>query len=158
MNLVYFLIRKYYPSYIGNEDVIQEGMLGLIKAVDTWDKEKSELSTYASRCITNQIKLYFRIQSKQAPCRSLEEVIYNDGSSEGIRGEDTLPGEVDVDFGSIVFNRFLDTLTEEERLFLEMCSYMNQEDIGKALNIKQPTVSRRRTALKKKWRKFNGDD
>ena len=59
MNLVYFVISKYYPTFIHDEDIVQSGMLGLCKAADKWDESKSKFSTYAGRCIRNEINQEF---------------------------------------------------------------------------------------------------
>lgn len=158
MRLVYYLVRKYYPTYIGNEDVIQEGMVGLIKAADTWDEEKRSFSTYATNCIINQIRMYFRREMKHPTYKPLDDVICKDGSSKGLTLGDVLPGEEDVDLGGIVFEMFLETLSEEELEFVEMCNTMRHQDIAKVLGVSQPQVSRLKKLLGRKWRKFNGED
>lgn len=55
IKLVYFLIHKYYPKYIKDEDVIQSGKLGLVQAAKHYDKEKGKFSTYASVIICREI-------------------------------------------------------------------------------------------------------
>lgn len=43
------------------EELISIGTIGLIKAVDTFDQEKARrLSTYAARCVENEILMYMR--------------------------------------------------------------------------------------------------
>tara|TARA_R100001163_G_C5067830_1_gene207270 strand:+ start:3135 stop:3632 length:498 start_codon:yes stop_codon:yes gene_type:complete len=37
------------------DDMIQAGLIGLLKAIRTYDEEKSKFSTYASVCVKNQI-------------------------------------------------------------------------------------------------------
>lgn len=158
MRLVYYLIRKYYPTYIGNEDVVQEGMLGLIKAADTWDETKRTFATYATNCIINQIRMYFRREMKHPTYKPLDDLICKDSSSKGLTLGDVLPGEDDVDLDSIVFQMFLETLSEEELEFVEMCNTMTQRDIAQVLGVSQPQVSRLKKLLGRKWRKFNGED
>ena len=45
IKLIYWLIRKYYPQYIYDDDVIQCGMIGLWKASKSYDPEKSQFAT-----------------------------------------------------------------------------------------------------------------
>ena len=46
--------------------LVSIGAIGLIKAVNTFDPEKKiKLATYASRCIENEILMYFAVTAKQ---------------------------------------------------------------------------------------------
>lgn len=36
MNLVHYIVHKHFPQYTANQDVIQNGYIGLIKAVDSF--------------------------------------------------------------------------------------------------------------------------
>ena len=83
MKLVYFIVHKYYPAFGKNEDVIQEGMVGLVKAADTWDESKSKFSTYACACILTEIRTYFKQQSKHQNVLSLDKVLPNSKREEG---------------------------------------------------------------------------
>ena len=62
--LVYFVVNKYYDWLAEDEDIIQEGFLGLYKASLTWDSSRSKFSTYATRCILNQIRHELRKRSR----------------------------------------------------------------------------------------------
>ena len=54
--IVYKKARAYFMAGADAEDVVQEGMIGLIKAVRSYDAEKNaSFGTYAERCVTNQI-------------------------------------------------------------------------------------------------------
>ncbi len=55
LRLVAHIIKKYYSITTEQEDLISVGTIGLIKAVNTFDYEKGKFSTYASRCIENEI-------------------------------------------------------------------------------------------------------
>lgn len=56
MNLVHYIVHKHFPQYTANQDVIQNGYIGLIKAVDSFDESMGNtFSTYATRCIFNEI-------------------------------------------------------------------------------------------------------
>ena len=56
--------------------MISIGTIGLIKAVNTYRKEKKiKLATYASRCIENEILMHFRAQRKSSNDVSLSDYI-----------------------------------------------------------------------------------
>ena len=65
LRLVAHIIKKYYTQSADQEDLISIGTIGLIKAVNTFRPDRgSKLATYASRCIENEILMYFRAQRK----------------------------------------------------------------------------------------------
>ena len=81
LRLVAFIARRYEnPPTVGVniEDLISIGTLGLIKAVNTFRSDKNiKLATYASRCIENEILMYFRkVSGKQEV--SLDEPLNTD--------------------------------------------------------------------------------
>lgn len=56
LRLVAHIVRKYYGSSAGEEDLISIGTIGLIKSVDSFDAENgARFATYAARCIQNAI-------------------------------------------------------------------------------------------------------
>lgn len=82
LRLVAHIIKKYYAGTREQDDLISIGTIGLIKAVDTFDRSKGpRLATYASRCIENEILMHFRANKKTAQDVSLSEPI--DTDSEG---------------------------------------------------------------------------
>ena len=55
------MVKKYYPGTEDTDDLISIGTIGLIKAVSSFDAGKNtRFSTYAARCIENEILMYFR--------------------------------------------------------------------------------------------------
>lgn len=78
MNLVHYIVHKHFPQYTANQDVIQNGYIGLIKAVDSFDESMGNtFSTYATRCIFNEILMDLRRQNKCAKDISLHTVLAN---------------------------------------------------------------------------------
>lgn len=61
-NLIHALLQKNFKNdtrYLSYEDLFQEGSVGLIKAIRTFDESKNvSFGTYATRCIRNEIRLY----------------------------------------------------------------------------------------------------
>ena len=74
LRLVAHIIKKYYASYRDQEDLISIGTIGLIKAASTFNSSKgTKFATYASRCIENEILMYFRQKKK-----TMQDVSIND--------------------------------------------------------------------------------
>ena len=79
LRLVAHIIKKYYTQSADQEDLISIGTIGLIKAVNTFRADRGiKLATYASRCIENEILMYFRSQRKLQGEVSLSDAIDTD--------------------------------------------------------------------------------
>jgi RNA polymerase sporulation-specific sigma factor len=79
LRLVAHIIKKFENSGDDFDDLISIGTIGLIKAVNTFNAEKSSrLATYASRCIENEILMYMRSKKKMRSEMSLFEPIGTD--------------------------------------------------------------------------------
>lgn len=141
MNLVYFIIHKYYPTFINDEDIVQSGMLGLCKAVNTFDESKSTFSTYASTCIRNEIAKEFTARKKHKGVLSLEyETQTNDGDRT-VFG-DTIVGDEDV--GYIDVDEVCKDLTPvEQETFRLRKSGMTINEISNHFGCKKDTVWKR---------------
>jgi RNA polymerase sporulation-specific sigma factor len=58
-NVMYLLFTSSEIQYLGYEDLMQEGCIGLLKAIRTYnDEKKVEFTTYASVCIRNEMRNY----------------------------------------------------------------------------------------------------
>lgn len=66
LRLVAHIVKKYAPlSGSESEDLISIGTIGLIKAIQSFDAQKSKkLSTYASKCIQNELLMWIRSSKK----------------------------------------------------------------------------------------------
>ncbi|MEE8705720.1 MAG: RNA polymerase sporulation sigma factor SigK [Oscillospiraceae bacterium] len=79
LRLVAHIIKKYYSSSADQDDLISIGTIGLIKAINTFKPEKGiKLSSYAARCVENEILMYFRSLRKTAQDISMNEPIDSD--------------------------------------------------------------------------------
>ncbi len=130
IGLVHFMIRKHYPTFIGDDDIIQAGMLGLCKAAGWWDENRGPFSTLAGKCILNEITGEFRNRKKHYGLLSLDyEVDGNDGDP--IPYGELLVGTNDVDFVDmeLIYSR----LSDFERRIFDMKRYgMNNKEIANA--------------------------
>ena len=76
LRLVAHIAKKYQNVDEDMEDLISIGTIGLIKAVNTFRPDRNiKLTTYASRCIENEILMYFRSQRKLQGEVSLNETL-----------------------------------------------------------------------------------
>ena len=94
LRLVAHIIKKYYAQTTEQEDLISIGTIGLIKGVSTYRPDKGvRLATYASRCIENEVLMFFRSQKKSAGELSLSDSIEGDGDGDSLSIEDVLAEE-----------------------------------------------------------------
>ena len=83
LRLVAHIVKKYYAQTDAQEDLLSIGTIGLIKAVNTFRADRGiRLATYASRCIENEILMYFRTQKKWQGEVSLSDTIEGDGDGD----------------------------------------------------------------------------
>lgn len=65
IRFVKYLVEDFNCDFDQKEELFQVGLIGLIKAVDTFDIDKVfSFSTYAKKCIMNEISMYFRKNNK----------------------------------------------------------------------------------------------
>lgn len=133
------------------DDVYSIGTIGLIKAAISYDESKNaKFATYACKCITNEIYMYYRKNKKYEYTISFEEPIQGK-EDENITIKDMLedPGESvqdriskDSDF-IYVLNIILNLLNIKECIiFLYYMSEIKEDDIAKITNYSQSYVSR----------------
>lgn len=90
LRLVAHVTKKYYAATAAQDDLISIGTIGLIKAVDTFDPQRaSKFSSYASRCIENELRMELRRARREGPQVSLQEPL--EGSGGQLTLADTLP-------------------------------------------------------------------
>lgn len=76
LRLVSHIVRKYYSTSPDSEDLVSIGVIGLVKAIDTFKIDSgTKFATYAARCIQNEILMNFRAQKKRSAEISINETI-----------------------------------------------------------------------------------
>ena len=94
MRLVAHIAKKYQNADEEMEEMISIGTIGLIKAVMTFHPEKgSRLSTYAARCIDNELLMHLRNRRKVAREVSIYEPIGTDKEGNQINFMDIIESE-----------------------------------------------------------------
>lgn len=92
LRLVAHIVKKY--SGAGEaDDLISVGSIGLIKAINSFELNKgTQLSTYAARCIENEILMYIRLNKKHKQTMSLQECLGEDKDGNEVELGDVIPG------------------------------------------------------------------
>ena len=156
LRLVAHIAKKYQNVDEDMEDLISIGTIGLIKAISSFDAGKGKLSTYASRCIDNELLMLLRSKKKSSREVSLFEPIGTDKEGNEISLLDIIEHEQEdiTDKMELCENtrklvKLLDeVLTDREReiIFLRYGlltgKEVTQREIGEALNISRRYVSR----------------
>lgn len=96
LRLVAHIARKYAQDGVEQDDLISIGSLGLIKAVQTFRPEAGRLTAYASRCIENEILMFFRADRKHRGVLLLGESLGQDGDGNEVQLEELLGTEPDL--------------------------------------------------------------
>ncbi len=97
LRLVSHMIKKYYPGAKDPEDLLSIGVIGLIKAIDTFDPAHgARFATYAGKCLQNEILMYFRASKKQSRETSLNEAIEYDRDGNALTYLDVISEDEDM--------------------------------------------------------------
>ena len=128
LRLVAHVVRKYTVPGLTQDDLVSVGTLGLITAVNTYKPDaKTPLSTYAARCIENEVLMQLRAAKKRRNDVSMTDPIGMDGEGNDISFQDILgtPGDMVEDAAIRRMNMqqvraALKKLPQRERAVLEM--------------------------------------
>ena len=156
LRLVSHIARKYMVPGYGQDDLISIGVIGLIKAVNSYKPESgTALGTYAARCIENEILMTLRASKKRRGDVSLQDPIGTDGEGNDITFMDVLGTDPDALEDEVIrrvtlerVRRVLHELPARERMVLELRYGLTdgvthpQHEIAKMLGISRSYVSR----------------
>lgn len=157
MRLVAHVAKKYQNPEDEIEDLISIGIIGLIKAVETYKEDYgSRLATYAARCIDNELLMHFRAKKKTSKEVSLYEPIGTDKEGNQIQLLDVVVSE-DEDVVELLeqdrkvrrLNEIIPQTLSGRELFIIINRYglygkktMTQREIARKLGISRSYVSR----------------
>lgn len=157
LRLVAHIVKKYQTLEEDNEDLLSVGTIGLIKAVVTFNPDKSvRLGTYAARCIENEILMHFSARKKSSREISLYEPIGTDREGNEIQLFDIIETDEDdahrkaelKDDIRMLYQKVESELSARERLVLKMRYGLyneeeyTQREIAEQLGISRSYVSR----------------
>lgn len=149
-------VAKKYSGTVESDDLISVGSIGLIKAVNTFDYDKNtQFSTYAARCIENEILMLLRVNKKHNAVISLNESLGKDKDGNDVTWQDIIPSDEDVseNVENVVLSQNLIKLAKESlsprefeiltlRYGLGSSPAYTQREIAKKLNISRSYISR----------------
>ncbi len=172
LRLVAHIVKKFDSKENMTDDLISIGTIGLIKGIDTYkDNKKTKITTYAARCIQNEILMYYRANKKSNNDVSLSDSIGYDKEGNEINLIDVIEDK-SIDLIDLIstkdnvneLKKYLNILNKREkdiiakRYGLNKAQEMTQKEIAAQMHISRSYVSRiEKRALTKILKEFIKD-
>ena len=169
LRLVAHIVKGFNAKESMTDDLISIGTIGLIKGIDTYkNNKKTKITTYAARCIQNEILMYFRANKYHANDVSLSDSIGTDKEGNEIDLMDVIEDK-SIDIIEYIYQKdkinslkeYLKKLNKREkeiiikRYGLNGEKELTQKELANALNISRSYVSRiEKRALTKILKEF----
>lgn len=169
LRLVAHIVKKYQPPPEEMEDLLSIGTIGLMKAVVTFDPDKSaRLASYAARCIENEVLMYLRGKKKSSKEVSLYEPIGTDREGNEIQLFDVIEMNEEDVYRRLerkedvirLYQQVESVLPQRERMVLKLRYGLyneeeyTQREIAAMLGISRSYVSRIEKSAIEKLRNF----
>ena len=169
LRLVALIVKKYQPPPEEMEDLLSIGTIGLMKAVVTFDPDKSaRLASYAARCIENEVLMYLRGKKKSSKEVSLYEPIGTDREGNEIQLFDVIEMNEEDVYRRLerkedvirLYQQVESVLSQRERMVLKLRYGLyneeeyTQREIAAMLGISRSYVSRIEKSAIEKLRNF----
>ncbi len=169
LRLVAHIVKKFDSKNTDTDDLISIGTIGLIKGIDTYKKTPTvKITTYAARCIQNEILMYYRSNKKNQLTISLNDSIGYDKEGNEINLVDMLEDKkediidtLQIKDNIALLNKYMQKLNKREkeiiikRYGLNNEKELTQKEIADYLGISRSYVSRiEKRALTKILREF----
>lgn len=156
LRLVAHIAKKYTQAGEDGDDLISIGSIGLIKAVHTFKPEVGKLTTYASRCIENEIRMHLRAGKKLRTTSTMSDSVSRDKEGNEVQitdlmgtDKDLVPDEVALKIDSAIALRLIGQVLDARearvirlRYGLEDGEFHPQHEVADILNISRSYVSR----------------
>lgn len=168
LRLVVYIAKKFDNTGVGVEDLISIGTIGLIKAINTYNREKKiKLATYASRCIENEILMYLRRNNKVRFEVSIDEPLNVDWDGNELLLSDILGTDEDLIYRDMeseaeqtMLRRAIGKLSDREREIINLRfglenheEAMTQKEVADLLGISQSYISRLEKKIMKRLKR-----
>ncbi len=169
LRLVAHIVKKYDKKGLDTDDLISIGTIGLIKGIDTYNNsKKTKITTYAARCIQNEILMYFRANKNINKTISLNDYIGFDKEGNEVSLIEVLKDDskdiiddINIKDDIELLKKYLNILNNREkeiiikRYGLNNTEEKTQKEIAKELKIWRSYVLRiEKRALTKMLREF----
>ncbi len=156
LRLVSHIVKKYYSKTNDTDDLISIGTIGLIKAIDSFNPDKCiRLATYASRCIENEILMYFRNIRKNATDVYLGDSLEMDKDGNPLTIQETISDSRDLaeDLETKIkwekVSKIIENMADEREREIIILRYgldnkkpLTQREVAQRLDISRSYVSR----------------
>ena len=164
LRLVVHIAKKYAKDEQELEEFTSIGTIGLIKAINSFKEEKGyKISTYASKCIDNEILMSIRLNKKTQADISMSSVIGTDKDGNDMELADTLVADdkdiVETLYNDMVTSKIVEYINEKledrekkimiMRYGLDGNMPKTQQEVANELKISRSYVSRIETKLQK---------
>lgn len=169
LRLVVYIAKKFDNTGVGVEDLISIGTIGLIKSINTFNRDKNiKLATYASRCIENEILMYLRRNNKTRLEVSIDEPLNVDWDGNELLLSDILGTDEDVIYKDLekeaerkLLRKAIAKLSEREQMIIKLRfgigsatgTEMTQKEVADYLGISQSYISRLEKKIMKRLKK-----
>ena len=169
LRLVAHIVKKFDSKGTMTDDLISIGTIGLIKGIDSYKPAKNtKITTYAARCIQNEILMYYRSSKKSSKDVSLNDYIGYDKEGNEVSLLEVLKDDQadildDLHLQDLLnkLNSYMGVLTTREKMIIEKRYGLNnqkeqtQSEIASSLHISRSYVSRiEKRALTKILKEF----
>jgi len=166
-NIVNMKASRFFAAGIEKEDIIQEGMIGLYKAIQSYDGDKqNSFKSFANMCIERQLITVVKSANRQKnlplnSAFSLNSPIYEDGETDALEILDTNLVEDPLD--TIANKEYLNQMEAkidenlssfEKKVFVHYKQGKSYNDIAKEMNTKVKSVDTALQRIKKKVTKI----
>jgi len=156
LRLVAHIVKKYNQADEA-DDLISVGSLGLIKAINTFQPDVgTQFSTYAAKCIENEILMLLRVNKKHKGTISIEDVLSSNSDDNELTlieivysGDDNIEKMVENSIiGKKLDNILKDNLSKREytiiclRYGLNNLPALTQREVATKLKISRSYISR----------------
>ena len=156
LRLVAHVVKKYTNS-LEVDDLLSVGTIGLIKAIDTFNYDKNvQLSTYAARCINNEILMLIRANKKHKIVVSINSLTSSNEEDNDLELKDVLSSDEDELFVQVDNNltmqkikKIIETKLDKREREIIILRYglnnkkaLTQKEVAELLGISRSYISR----------------
>lgn len=147
--VIYEVYKNFKNVNYSKNDLVQIGNIGLIKAIDTYDRKKNtKFITYAAKCINNEILMFLEKLKKDKNTKSLDEDPKEENFKPLSIADNKTHIEQDYEKKEQIQALLLliDLLPDRERTIIEMYFGLHQnrvftqEEIANTINVGQPQI------------------
>ncbi len=152
--VLYEVTTKFKNADYDKDELVCIGNLGLVKAINTYDPSKGfEFSTYATRCIDNEILMFLRSLKKISNVDSLDTIIFKDKDSNELKLENIIGDDKDLikesenDEIYLIIRQVVENLPERNKEIIKLYfgfydnKVYSQTEIAKKFNLSRSHIS-----------------